>query len=140
MGIRRMCEVLTELEGIWREEVSNVPPVALRYTRTQLGPRLGGAALKECLTLASGLDLMLMGRQAEAADVLMQRLKSLERISMGAAWQATEKLELTPGSSAQISSHQELAAGGREERASPGRSSEAKSSPSRPGTAGGAVG
>lgn len=110
MGVRRMQNAIAEVEGVWHQESSSLPPLCLRYVRTQLGNRLSGAALKEALTLGASIDLMLQGRPAEANDYLMQRLKALERISQGHAWQSAEKLELAPNQAPQISSHAELTA------------------------------
>lgn len=61
-----------------------VTAVALRYTRSTLAGRMFGGALKEALTLAGTVDLMLQGRIAEAADMTTQRLKAMERVAYGA--------------------------------------------------------
>lgn len=114
MGLQRMQGVLTEVEGIWGKDTSSLLPVALRYVRSQLGGKLAGAALKEAVTVAGSLDLLVQGRIAEGCDYLIQRLKSLEKISQGVSWQTTERLELAPGHQTQISSHAEMAAAWKE--------------------------
>lgn len=103
-----MQTAIAEVEGVWQHESSSLPPLCLRYVRTQLSGRLTGASLKEALTLGASIDLMLQARPAEACDYLIQRLKALERIGQGHAWQSAEKLELAPNQAPQISSHAEL--------------------------------
>eukprot|EP00438_Fugacium_kawagutii_P004838 Skav221059 [mRNA] locus=scaffold3118:59182:61676:+ [translate_table: standard] len=116
MGVLRMQESLTEQEGVWQlqENVKALPAVTLRYVRSSLGSRLSGGALKEAITLASALDLALQGRCAESADMMMQRLKSMERVAQGSSWASAEKMELAPALSPQISSRAEVDAANRE--------------------------
>lgn len=110
MGILRMQEALTEQEGVWKlqDDTQALPSIALRYTRSALCSRLTGGAQKEALTLASALDLALQGRCAESADVMMQRLKAMERVSQGSSWASAERMELTPTVAPQISSRAEV--------------------------------
>lgn len=70
--------------------------------------------MKESITLGAALDLLVQARVAEACDYLCQRLKSLERIGQGVAWQTTERLELAPGQVPQISSVAEFTAARKE--------------------------
>lgn len=114
MALQKMGNVLTEVEGVWTNEETNLRPVSLRYVRSQLGQKLGGASLKEAITLGSALDLLAQGRVAEAGDYLTQRLKSLEKISQGVSWQTSERLELAPGVTPQISTIAEMQAVKRE--------------------------
>lgn len=114
VGVRRMQQAVTEMEGVWSSENANLPPLCLRYVRSQLGGKLTGAPLKEALTLGSCLDLMLQARPAEACDYMMQRLKALERISQGNSWQSSEKLELAPHQLPQISTFAEVKDANRE--------------------------
>lgn len=114
MALQRMRSVITEVEGIWNEADTTLAPVCLRYVRTQLGTKLSGAALKEAVTLGASIDLLAQCRPAEACDYLVQRLKSLEKISQGIAWQTSERLELAPGLTPQISSPAELQAARKE--------------------------
>eukprot|EP00435_Cladocopium_sp_Y103_P068171 s180_g31.t1 len=116
MEIGQMKESIVELEGLWKEEDSSLPPIAMRYVRSTLQAKLSGGALREALTLASMMDLMMMGRMSEAADLGMQRLKSIERVSQGSPWSSTEKLELIGTLSPQISTRGELTAAQKELR------------------------
>lgn len=108
IAVGRMQNVITEVEGIWGRDSSVLNPVCLRYVRSQLASKLGGASLKEAVTLGAALDLLIQGRIAEGSDYLIQRLKSLEKIAQGVAWQTSEKLELAPGHVTQISSLAEM--------------------------------
>lgn len=107
-ALQRMQNVLTDVEGIWNKGDSGLAPVALRYVRSQLGGKLTGASLKEAITLGACVDLLAQARVAEACDYMVQRLKSLEKISQGVGWQTTERLELAPGLVPQISSLVEM--------------------------------
>lgn len=110
MGVSRMKETVIELEGLWNEEDRSLPPVAMKYIRSTLQGKMSGGALKETMTLGTIIDLLMMGRVSEAADVGMQRLKSLERISQGSSWTSTEKLELVGSLSPHISTRGEMTA------------------------------
>ena len=114
MGISRMKETVIELEGIWKEEDSSLPPVAMKYVRSTLLSRMSGGALKEAMTLGTIIDLMMMGRISESADVAMQRLKSIEKVAHGSSWNSTEKLELVGSVNPQISTRGELSVAAKE--------------------------
>lgn len=116
MGALRMQESLAEQEGVWQlqENVKSLPACTLRYVRASLGSRLLGGALKEAITLASSLDLVLQGRVAESADMMIQRLKSMERVSQGSSWTSAERMELAPALNPQISTRAEVEAANRE--------------------------
>lgn len=114
MGVGRMKEAMVELEGLWKEEEASLPPIAMKYVRSTLHGKLSGGALREVMTLASMLDLMMMGRVSEAADLGMQRLKSIERVSQGSTWASTEKLELIGTLAPQISTRAEMSVAAKE--------------------------
>jgi len=86
----------------------------MKYVRSTLHGKLSGGALREVMTLASMLDLMMMGRVSEAADLGMQRLKSIERVSQGSTWASTEKLELIGTLAPQISTRAEMSVAAKE--------------------------
>ena len=110
MGVGKMREAVVELEGNWNEETTNLPPIALKYLRSTLQHKLSGGALREAMTLASLLDLLMMGRISESADLAMQRLKAIEKVAQGASWASTEKLELIGAAAPQIATRGELSA------------------------------
>eukprot|EP00439_Symbiodinium_sp_Y106_P015894 s8831_g2.t1 len=62
---------------------------------------------RECLTVAYALDELLRGRVASAADVLCQRLKSLESLSGGSHWSTCQKLEVVPEEGASLVGREE---------------------------------
>ena len=70
---------------MWSQDVSGViPPLVLHYYRTVLRGKMSGGISREAMTIAYLCDLTLQGRVAEAMDVGLQRLKSLELTSNGA--------------------------------------------------------
>ena len=95
-AVTQMRSALVDMEGSWGTEGEEVPPVMLRYTRATMANRLSGGVLKEGITVAAAIDLLLQGRVAEAGDLLTQRLKALEQNSQGIPWGVTEKMELMP--------------------------------------------
>lgn len=116
MGIGKMKESIVELEGLWNQEEPSLPPIAMKYVRSTLQGRVSGGALREVMTLATMLDLLMMGRVSESADLAMQRLKSIERVAQGSSWTSTEKLELIGTFSPQISTRAELNVAAKEVR------------------------
>lgn len=58
--------------------------------------------------------MLLQGRCAESADLMIQRLKSMERVTQGSSWSAAEKMELAPMLNTQISLRVEVEAANRE--------------------------
>ena len=88
--------LLTSTGGIWHQEDSELQPLSIQYYRQAMAPRLQGAPSREALTLGFAIDLILQGRVAESADCLVQRLKSIELVSQGAAWQIAQRLEVLP--------------------------------------------
>ena len=88
--------LLTSAGGIWHQEESELHPLSIQYCRQAMAPRLQGAPSREALTLCFATGLILQGRVAESADCLVQRLKSIELVSQGAAWQIAQRLEVLP--------------------------------------------
>ena len=80
------------------------PPLFVRYHRQQLAGRMAPAMARESHTLALGVDLLLRGRPAEAADLLSQRLKSLEMVSQGVHYTVAQQQELLAKDAASMSS------------------------------------
>lgn len=71
-------------------------PVAMLYYRAHLQRKASGAANREVLTLCSSLDHLLRGRAAQCADILSQRLKSVEASLNGSHWAIAQRMEV-PG-------------------------------------------
>lgn len=81
---------------------------AMLYARQQLAKRATGPVLREILNLSTALDHIVKGNPSRAADVLCQRLKSLELILGGSHWSVAQRLECTSQDSPTISSRSEL--------------------------------
>ena len=76
------------------------PPLASHYLITVLIPALGNKASlrtqRELRTLAKGLDHLARGELGQAADLLCQRIKALDRATQEGSWQSAQFLELLP--------------------------------------------
>ena len=59
---------------------------------------------REYLSVASALDLILQARVAESADLLSQRLKSLESMGNGVHYSIAQRMELLPSERGMIAS------------------------------------
>lgn len=76
------------------EEPGKLPLVATRYVRQALHDRMAPPMRRELLNISRALDRLLAGRPAECADVLVQRLKSLEMVSQGVHYSIANKVDL----------------------------------------------
>ncbi|CAJ1433933.1 unnamed protein product, partial [Effrenium voratum] len=78
-SINEMKKSLVAASGQLWGQSRDLAPVGVHYFRTVLQLKLHGAMAREAFTLAYGADLLAQGRVAEAIDLLLQRLKSLEQ-------------------------------------------------------------
>ena len=108
--------LLTSTGGIWQQEETELHPLSIQYYRQAMAPRLQGAPSREALTLCFAIDLILQGRVAESADCLVQRLKSIELVSQGAAWQIAQRLEVLPPERPVVSTRSEAKEAIREQK------------------------
>eukprot|EP00973_Karenia_brevis_P089894 12399956-Karenia_brevis.AAC.1 len=69
--------------------------------------KMGLRNSREALTLATAIDQILKGSPAGALDVLMQRLKALERSIIDGNWNTARWFELIPTSEANLSLQEE---------------------------------
>lgn len=82
-----------------REEGENgpIPPLATKYMKQVLMDRMAPAMRREAGNISKALDLILLqGRICESADVLTQRLKSLEMLTAGMHYTIANRVELLP--------------------------------------------
>lgn len=100
-------QLLTTAGTLWSERTEAVPPIAVQYVRQHMMPKLSGGASREALSLSWILDALLLGKVALAADGAAQRLKSLDMIGGGSAWQIAQRIELLPAEKAALSSRTE---------------------------------
>lgn len=71
-------------------------PIALAYYRQQLQRRAAGPMQRELITLSAALDALLKGAPSKTADILAQRIKSIETTMAGSHWSVSQRLELAP--------------------------------------------
>lgn len=89
--------LLTSSGQVWAQDFGGaVPPLTLHYFRAVLKAKMSGGLAREGLTLSYLIDLALQGRVAEALDVGLQRLKSLELTASGGDYRISQRLELAP--------------------------------------------
>ena len=75
---------------------AGVQPVCLSYYRQQLLKRAMGPTQRELVTLSAALDWLLKGHPARAADLMSQRLKSIESVLSGTHWSVAQRMEIAP--------------------------------------------
>ena len=95
-AIGQMRTTLLQEVGL-DDKPGTLPPVAVAYYRQQLQRRASGPSQRELMTLTSGIDLLLKGKAAAAADLLIQRVKSIEHTMAGSHWTVSQRLEILPG-------------------------------------------
>eukprot|EP00438_Fugacium_kawagutii_P022471 Skav232357 [mRNA] locus=scaffold2646:529683:532082:+ [translate_table: standard] len=92
-AIGQMRSALYHDQGM-EDSPGELRPTALAYFRQYLQRRTSGPALREMMTLSASLDCLLRNRPACAADILTQRLKSMEAVLNGAHWSVGQRLEV----------------------------------------------
>eukprot|EP00435_Cladocopium_sp_Y103_P007671 s4239_g2.t1 len=75
-------------------EQHGLPPLTTQFVRQHLAQGMSPPMLQEALTISTCLDGLLKGQPAWTADILAQRLKSLESASRGTHWSISRQLEL----------------------------------------------
>lgn len=104
--------VLQASGSTWAMDTEALPPIASQYVGSFIAPRSSGGILREAVSLAHCLDLLLLGR----ADALNQRLKSLELTIAGQPWATSQKIEVVPQLEASMASRAELQVAQKEAR------------------------
>ena len=86
------------LQSMGQEELENVPlqPVGLQFFRQVLSPKMSPVMAREALNVTAALDALIGCQPALCADILVQRLKSLECLSGGSTWQVSQRFEVVP--------------------------------------------
>ena len=105
--------------GVHSGKEAVLDPKVVSYLTTVLQPAMGSQlsarSSQELRTLAETLDLLLQGRNASAADFLMQRFKAIE-VGTQEGWHIGKHLELTPSLRVTAVSQAERAAAVRMEK------------------------
>ena len=83
-------------------------PVGLAYFRQQLHRKASGPIQRELINLCTVLDLLVKGVPARAADVVAQRIKSIESTLGGAHWTVSQRLEVCPQDTMTLAAREEL--------------------------------
>ena len=87
-------------------EVSPTPPAAVHYLLTVMIPQLGGKAnlrtQRELRTICTAIDMLAQMKPAQAADLLAQRVKALQKASVDGHWGSAQFLELLSPESATL--------------------------------------
>ena len=112
----------------WNVEKGPLPPLFSQYWRLVLDSKASRPMSREMQTLSYVQDLMLQGRIASAADVVTQRLKSLEQTASGGDYRVSLRQELVPLDMSSMSSTKETMEASRLQR----EELKARSAASRP--------
>ena len=83
-------------------------PVGLAYFRQQLIRRSTGPVQRELVNLCTALDWLVRGSPARAADVIAQRIKSIESSLSGSHWSVSQRLEVCPQDTMSLAAQEEL--------------------------------
>ena len=83
-------------------------PVGLAYFRQQLIRRSTGPVQRELVNLCTALDWLIRGSPARAADVIAQRIKSIESSLSGSHWSVSQRLEVCPQDTMSLAAKEEL--------------------------------
>lgn len=100
----------------WELEEKSLPPIACQYSRQFVLTRASPPIQREVITLSHIIDMMAMGRAAQALDVATQRLKSIELSLSGHTWQAAQKIEVVGTLEAQLATRAEVEVANKELR------------------------
>ncbi|CAE8644364.1 unnamed protein product [Polarella glacialis] len=96
-GIQTMQEQISSLTGDITDD--SLAPICGKFLLAAWVPNnrnVDPVMMREVRTLALALDLLLDGRQMEALDVLMQRMKSCVLAHRSHSWETAKYLELLP--------------------------------------------
>eukprot|EP00435_Cladocopium_sp_Y103_P019578 s2827_g4.t1 len=88
--------LMSQAGTLWNLSEGGIPPLFTQYSRQQVlaNASASPALQQELLTIAQALDFALMGKMAAMADILCQRIKSLEAIIKGSHWSFAREMEL----------------------------------------------
>lgn len=92
----------------WELDQQTLPPITCQYARQFMMGRATPPIQREVATLSHVIDLLAMGRAAQALDTATQRLKSIELTLQGHSWQAAQKVEVIDSLDAQLATRAEI--------------------------------
>eukprot|EP00438_Fugacium_kawagutii_P000030 Skav208216 [mRNA] locus=scaffold3686:21970:30201:- [translate_table: standard] len=111
--LKRMEEILARGEGAMNLSGNNqTPATATAYLITIVEPRykdrLNLRTSRELRSLTKALDCLALGRNEKAADIIAQRIKSIELYLADQVWSRAQFLELKPPEGATLAEHSEV--------------------------------
>lgn len=115
-AIRQMRKQMLQTVGQEEEETTPIQPVRLQFYRQVLSQRMSPVMSREALNVSAALDALVGCQPALAADILVQRLKSLESISSGSTWQVAQRFEVVPQDLGSLATMAESRAAAKESR------------------------
>eukprot|EP00435_Cladocopium_sp_Y103_P026559 s1297_g6.t1 len=88
--------LMSQAGTLWNLSDNEIPPLFTQYARQQVLAHTSAspAIQQELLTISQALDFALMGKMASMADILCQRVKSLEATIEGSHWTFAREMEL----------------------------------------------
>ena len=96
--LKMQQEGARDFRGAMQRVEQKTPPAATHYLQTMMLPQLGAKmnlrTLRELKTLCTALDTLAVSKPAQAADILGQRIKALERATTEGHWSSAQFLEL----------------------------------------------
>lgn len=109
---------MSQAGTLWNIAEGELPPIFTQYVRQQIiGPRSVSPAIhQELLTVGQALDHLLLGKIAGCADILSQRLKSLESLVRGNHYSVGRQLELIKADTLGIAANSEALAAAKRAR------------------------
>lgn len=110
--------LMSQADTLWNIAEGELPPIFTQYVRQQIiGPRSVSPAIhQELLTVGQALDHLLLGKIAGCADILSQRLKSLESLVRGNHYSVGRQLELIKADTLGIAANSEALAAAKRAR------------------------
>ena len=106
-SLTSMRRALLESSGL-DENANLLTPTAMKYFKQELQRKTSGPVGRELITLSSSVDLLLRGRVAQAVDVMLQRIKSVEATVAGSHWSVSQRLEIPPLDAQLIAPREEI--------------------------------
>ena len=95
--LKMQQESARDFRGATQEAAGLTPPAATHYLQTMMLRQMGGKmnlrTLRELKTLCTALDTLAVRRPAQAADIIGQRVKALERATAEGHWSSAQFLE-----------------------------------------------
>ena len=108
--------LLTTAGTLWTVDRDSLPPLMTQYGRVNIMPGMSPPMAQEVLSLCVAVDHLLQGKIAATADILCQRIKSLEAIGRGNHWAVARQLELVRNENNGMTNDEEALAAARRAR------------------------